>query len=583
MTGLPAIDITGYSSLGEAAFLPDAKGSDTFQLTDSVLWSKGKHYLKAGGEYRWVRSRFDIDADARGDFSFTSGFTGNAFADYLLGDPHTATLNSELYGDIRYRYYGAYFNDDWKVTPKLTLNLGIRYEMETPAAERNNLQSNFVVGPNILIFPNNDIPSTTLIPASLAGQIPAGIDPRALMVSHKNNWAPRAGFAYQLSRDTVIRVGGGLFYAEADANGASSRPVSNPPFRTTYTYTADNIHPTLTFATGFPVNAENPVFFNQSSSALIAWNPYSAVPVVYKWSANLQQQVGKFLVDAGYVGTKSTHLMVQYDIDQDYPGGTSTAARRPFPGFNTITYQDSMGNAEYDSLQLRVQRRYSNGISLLMSYTWSKSIDLGSGALVADLTFRNVDDVGWERAVSSGSVPQRFVTSYTYALPVGRGKTFDFKNRVLGGVLGNWQLNGITTIRDGQPFTPVLSTSSANTGAARPNWNPFAGSSTFQPSVNDWFYLGAFSTPKQYDYGNSGRDILYGPGAINFDASIFRRFNVPRLGESGQVQLRFEGFNIFNHPNFGTPDANISVAQAGSITTLTTSMRVFQAGVKVLF
>jgi hypothetical protein len=288
-------------------------------------------------------------------------------------------------------------------------------------------------------------------------------------------------------------------------------------------------------------------------------------------------------VDAGYVGTKSTHLMVQYDINQDYPGGTSTAARRPYQGFNTITYQDSMGNSEYEALQMRIQRRYSNGISLLVSYTWNKSMDLGSGSLVADLAVRNVDDVGWERAVSSGNVRHRFVTSYTYALPVGRGKPFNFKNRALAGIAGDWQLNGITTIRDGQPFTPVLSTSSANTGTARPNWNPYAGTPGFQPAVNDWFDLAAFTTPKQYNYGNSGRDILYGPGAINFDASLFKRFPVKKLGESAQVQVRFEGFNIFNHPNFGTPNANITVAQAGSITTLTTGVRILQAGVKLLF
>jgi hypothetical protein len=144
-------------------------------------------------------------------------------------------------------------------------------------------------------------------------------------------------------------------------------------------------------------------------------------------------------------------------------------------------------------------------------------------------------------------------------------------------------LNGITTIRDGQPFTVSTSTSSANTGADRPNWNPWAGTPGFQPSVNDWFDLAAFSVQTKYLYANAGRDILYGPGAVNFDASIFKRFDVPKLGESGQVQVRFEGFNIFNHPNFGTPNANISVAQVGTITTLTTSMRVLQAGVKVIF
>jgi hypothetical protein len=583
MTGLTTIAITGYSNLGEAGFLPDAKGSDTFQMNDSVLWSKGKHYIKVGGEYRWVRSRFDIDGNARGSFTFTSAFTGNAFADYLLGDPNSATINSELVGDLRYKYYGAYINDDWKITPKLTLNLGIRYELETPSYERNNLQSNFIVGPNVLIFPNNNIPATTLIPASLAGTIPSGVDPRALMSTHKNNWAPRAGFAYQITPNTVIRVGGGLFYAEADANGASSRPVSNPPFKTTYSYTSDGVHPTLTFATGFPATSENPVFFNAGTSSLISWNPEAAVPVIYKWSANLQQQVGKFLIDAGYVGTKGTHLAVTYNINQDYPGAGSTASRYPYQGFNTINYMDSMGNSEYEALQVRVQRRYSNGMSLLVSYTWNKSIDLGSGNLIGDLAIRNVDDVGWERAVSSGSVPQRFVTSYTYALPAGHGKQFNPKNRIVAGVIGDWQLNGITTIRAGQPFTATTSVSSANTGTARPNWNPSGGTQGFQPSVNDWFDLTAFSLQTQYNYGNAGRDILHGPGAINFDASVFKRFNVPKLGENGQIQVRFEGFNIFNHPNFGTPNGNISVAQAGTITTLTTSMRVFQAGLKIVF
>ena len=583
LTGLPNITITGYSNLGEAAFLPDSKGSDTFQLTDSLIWNKGKHFVKVGGEYRWVRSRFNIDGNARGTFAFTSAFTGNAFADYLLGDPNTATLTSDLIGDLRYRYYGAYVNDDWKVTPKLTLNAGIRYEYESPPFERNDLQSNFIVGPNVLIFPNNNIPPTSLIPASLAGTIPSGVDPRALVKTFKNNWAPRLGVAYQLTRNTVIRVGGGVFYAEADAAGASGRPVSNPPFKTTYTYTSDSIHPTLTFATGFPANAENPGFFNPATSALISSNPGAKVPVVYKWSANVQQQIGSFLIDAGYVGTKGTHLSTSYNINQDYPGGGSTASRYPVQGFNTITYVDSMGNSEYDALQLRVQRRYSNGISLLVSYTWSKSIDLGGGQLLADLAIRNVLNVGWERAVSSGSVPHRFVASYTYALPVGRAKQFFPRNRFVAAVIGDWQLNGITTIRDGQPFTPVLSVSSANTGTPRPNRIASGNLPSGQRSVTDWFDLKAFTTPAQYNYGNSGRDILLGPGAVNFDASIFKRFSLSKLGEGGQLQVRFEGFNIFNHPNFGLPNANVVVAGGGSITTLTTGMRVLQAGAKIIF
>jgi outer membrane receptor protein involved in Fe transport len=586
MTGLPAITLTGYAQLGEAAFLPDTKGSDAFQVTDSLLWTKGKHYFKLGGEYLWHRSRFDIDGDARGLFAFNGQFTGNAFSDYLLGFPNQETLNSELIGDLRYKYYGAYIADDWKVTPKLTLNLGIRWEYEAAPFSTQNLLSNFVVGPNQLIFPNNNLPPTSEIPASLAGEIPPGVDPRALVKNYKNNWAPRAGVAYQLFEHTVIRAGGGIFIAESDAAGASTRPVSNPPFKATYNPPAGNgVQPTFSFASGFPVTAENPALFNQSSGALIGYNPNERPATIYKWSTDVQQEIDKFLLDVGYVGTKGTHLAVAYNINQAIAGAGTQASRFPFQGFNTITYQDAMGNSEYDALQVRVERRWSSGLSLLVSYTWSKSIDLGNGSLIADLTPRNAMNVGWERAVSSGSVPQRFVTSYSYALPIGHGRPLQPQNRVLEAVAGNWQVNGITTIRDGQPFTPATSTNSANTnGRNAPNWNPAASTPGFTQSVNDWFDVAAFSLPVLYTYGNEGRDILRGPGAINFDASFMKTFDVTKLRESARFQLRFEGFNIFNHPNFAIPsNVTIGTAGVGSITTTTTGARILQAGAKLIF
>ena len=581
LTGLPAISISGYASLGEATFLPDAKGSDTFQLTDGLGWNKGAHFIRAGGEHRWVRSRYHIWGNARPTFSFNGAFTGNPVADFLLGDPSSAALSSVLIGDIRYKYYGGYINDDWKVTPKLTLNLGLRYEYWTPAYERNNLQANFVVGPNKLMYVNNNVPPST--PASLAMDVPSNVDNRGLVETHHNNWAPRAGLAYQLFRNTVIRAGAGAFYAEANAAGVSSRPEYNPPFRVGYSYTSDNIHPTLTFATGFPGNAVDPTQLVAGTTTFNAWDPAMAVGLVYHWSFSLQQQIGKFLVDSNYVGSKGTHLSVPYNINADYAGGTSTAARRPYQGFSDINYVDSMGNSEYDAMQLRVQRRYSNGMSLLVSYTWSKAIDLGSGSLIGDLAIRSRDHVGWERAASSSSVPQRLVVSYTYALPAGRGHRFQVSNPVLAGLIGDWQVNGITTIRDGHPFTVTMNVSSANTGQARPNWNPVASTPGFQPSINDWIDLGTFTTPTQYNFGNAGRDILYSPGSVNFDFSLFKRYSVRKLGEAGQVQVRFEGFNILNHPQFGQPNANISTLGAGSITFLTNTMRQLQAGLKVMF
>ncbi len=168
ITGLPQITLTGYAGLGEAAFLPDTKGSDSFQVTDSLAWNHGKHYIRFGAEYLWVRSRFDILGDARGLYAFSGTFTGNAYADFQLGTPSQETLNSELDGDLRSKYYGAYVADDWKITPKLTLNLGLRWEFIGNPYERNNLQSNFIVGPNVLIFPNNKLPPASIFPSSIA-------------------------------------------------------------------------------------------------------------------------------------------------------------------------------------------------------------------------------------------------------------------------------------------------------------------------------------------------------------------------------------------------------------------------------
>jgi hypothetical protein len=581
LTGLPNITMSGYSNLGEATFLPDTKGSDTFQANDGISWTKGAHFLRVGAEFRWVRSRYQIWGNARPTFAFNGAFTGNSFADFLLGDPNTAAISSVIVGDIRYRYYGGYVNDDWKVTPRLTINLGLRYEYWTPAFERHDQNANFVVGPNLLIYANNHVPPST--PTADTMPIPAGIDPRGLARPQRKNFAPRLGLAYQIDTKTVIRAGGGVFYGEHDAAGISSRPEYNPPFRIGYNYTSDQIHPTLTFATGFPANAVDPTQLNIGTTAFNAWDPNMAQPVVYHWNLSLERQIGRFLADANYVGTKGTHLSVPYNINADAPGGTSTAARRPYQGFSDITYLDSMGNSEYEALQLRLQRRYSNGISLLVSYSWSKAIDLGSGSLVGDVgasSIRNRDNVGWERAASSASIPQRLVTSFTYALPVGRGRSYRPASKVLAGFIADWQLNGILTIRDGHPFTVTQSVSSANTGAARPNWDPSVHTTGFQPSINDWFDLAQFTSPTQYNFSNEGRDIIYGPGAVNLDASIFKRF---LIREGKEAQLRLESFNTLNHPQFGQPNTNVSVAAAGSITFLTNTMRQLQIGLKFLF
>jgi len=592
VTGLPNMVITGFSNLGEAAFLPDAKGSDTAMVTDNVLWTHGNHFIKFGGTYRWVRSRFDIAGNARGTFNFDGTFTqnplsrgtsGNAYADFLLGDASGGTLTSIFIGDLRYKYYGGYINDDWKVTPKLTLNLGVRYEIWTPPYERNDQQANFVIGTNKLIYPNNKVPAG--IPASLVENIPSGVDSRGLLDFHKNNWSPRLGLAYQVARNTVIRAGGGMFYAEPDAQGASGRPVANPPFRVTTTYPTDQLHTNLTFQNGYPANALTFQSVDPSSTTFVAYAPDLKPAYYYHWSFGLQQQVSSYLFDANYVGTKGTHLATNYDYNTLFAGvvGSSVASRRPVPGFGTLTYQTSMGNSDYNALQVRVERRYSSGLAMLVAYTYSKSIDLSGGGLVADLHLRDVRNVGLERALSSSDMRNRFVVAYMYDLPFGHGQRFNISNPVLNAVAGDWQLNGITTVHSGQPITPSLSTSSANTGDPRPNRVGNGNLPSDQQSVSRWFDTSAFVRPPDGTFGNSGRDVIISPGAVNFDFSALKKFPVKKLGEAGLIQIRVEMFNILNHPQFGQPSPRVDIPSGATITYLTTPMRTIQFGVKVIF
>lgn len=591
VTGLPNITVSGYTNLGEAAFLPDAKGSDTFMVSDNLLWTHGNHFIKFGGMYRWVRSRFDIAGNARGTFGFDGSFTqnpqsrgnsGNAFADFLIGDASSGTLTNIFIGDLRYKYYGGFINDDWKVTPRLTLNLGVRYELWTPPYERNDQQANFLIGPNKLFYPNNKVPAG--IPASLVTQIPSGVDSRGLQVEHKNNWSPRVGLAYQLAKNTVLRAGGGVFYAEPDAQGASGRPVANPPFRITTTYPTDQVHPNLTFAAGYPAGALSVTTVNPAATTFVAYAPDMNAAYYYHWSFGLQHQIGQFLLDGNYVGTKGTHLSTSYDYNTDYPGGAPVAARRPVQGFGSITYASAAGNSEYNALQMRVERRYASGFTVLGSYTFSKTIDLSGGGLVADLHLRDVTNVFLERGLASSDQTHRFVVGYIYDLPFGRGQRFNIANPVLNAVAGNWQLNGVTTVQSGLPFTPALGSSSANTGDPRPNRYANGNLPSDQRTVNHWFDTAAFlPTPAPYNFGNAGRDIIFAPGGMNFDFSAFKRFLVKQLGEAGEVQFRAEFFNLLNHPQFAPPSARVDVPVGGTISALSTPMRTIQLGLKVIF
>jgi hypothetical protein len=293
--------------------------------------------------------------------------------------------------------------------------------------------------------------------------------------------------------------------------------------------------------------------------------------------------VNRYVMEANYVGTKGNDLVTTYNVNAALPGPGSVASRRPYQGLGDINYSLPLDTSSYNALEARVERRYSSGFSFLGSYTFSKTMDIGGESLVGDLSLRDARNVAAERSLSSGDMRHRFVASALYDLPFGKGRRFPIENKVLNAVAGDWQLNGILTIHTGQPFTPTIATSTANTGAARPNRIANGNLPSDQQSVTRWFDKSAFTTPTLYNFGNAGRNVLIGPGASNLDFSVFKIFPLRFLGEGRQLQFRAEAFNMLNHPQFGTPNARVDIAQGGVISSLSNDMREIQFALKVVF
>jgi hypothetical protein len=589
--GLPGISISGYASLGETSFVPNGKIAEVLQFKDDISWIRGAHSFKAGGQYQWVRSFFDISNAARGTFSFTPVFTqnpqnrpptGDAFADFSLGIPASASISRPNEGDVRQKYVSFFFQDDWKATSRLTLNLGLRYEIWTPRFERTGLQANFLPGSGKFIYANNAIPAS--IPSSITANVPDGVDSRTLVKPDANNFAPRVGLAYHVTGKTVVRAGGGIFYSSPAFPGVGATLPGNPPFAINSDFPTDQITPNITFASGFPATALNVDSINPVTAA---WKGFATdFPLAYvsKWSFGVQREIGQFLLDTNYVGTKGTHFYVHYDLNSPAAGAGAVQVRRPYEALGGIAFTTPAGASTYQALQVRLERRYRGGFALLTSYAYSKAIDIGGEQLGGgDLVYRDVRNIFSERGLAGFDTRQRFVTSFLYDLPFGKGKRYGLANPVLDLIAGNWQLNGILTLHGGQPFTPALGFSTANTGNPRPDRLRDGNLPAGERSIRAWFDKTAFAAAPSYNFGNAGRNILIGPGAANFDASIFKRFPLKWLGEGKELQFRAEAFNSFNHPQFDIPNARVDIPQGATITALASPMREMQIGLKLLF
>ena len=575
---IPIFSPANFTGIGQSRSLPIFRRENTFQYMDGLTWTHGKHAVKFGGDIRRRQITEYQTNRGNGRFNFSTGFTampgvssGNAMASFALG---YATLIEQdftlAWPGIRGIESGLYIADDWRVTKKLTLNLGLRWEYYSPYDEVANRWSNF------------DAATATIL---VAGR--NGVSNTAGVKRDFKDYAPRFGFAYQLDSQTVVRGGYGIFYNPNGTGGAALRLDRHPPYGPIYSVSPGDEFVATRVSDGFPA-APVPNFAALAApvGSVIGVIPTFRSAYAQQFNFTLEREIAPahLLLKAAYVGNLGRRLGTTYNLNQPVPGPGGTGPRRPYFAVNPlladVTYQVSDGLSNYNALQLTAEKRLSQGLTMLIGYTWAHAIDntgteFGGGTgTPQDPRCRNCD-----RGNSAQDIRHRFTASYTYNLPIGKGRAFLNKDGVANAILGGWQTNGFVTLQTGLPFTPALQTSTTNGTGSRPD-RIASGNLSSGQNIKNWFDVTAFATPAPFTYGNSGRDILFGPGRVDFTMSLFKDF---RIREQAKLQFRAEAFNVFNTPQFGQPNGSIGNAQAPVISSIVGNPRQLQVALVLRF
>lgn len=548
--GLPTIVVSGFETLGGPTNEPRGRVSQAYQLVDAVVWNRGSHTFKTGLDYRRPLVRSYNDQFSRGRLSF------NNLADLLAGVPAPSTTSIARGATRRDTYtnnLGAFLQDDWKVSGRLTLNLGLRYEYNGPFSEKFNRIANF-------------IPARGLI------RVGQGLD--TLYERDWNNFAPRFGFAFDPLRTgkTVLRGGYGLYYdapsqdfflAQSFTNGnVGTNPVSGLG-----TFTV-NFTGAVPFGTGVDIfgSANTPV----PPFTVFGVDQHMRSPYVQSYNFNVQQTiVDGTVLQVGYVGSKGAKLFRVRNINQAVAGTVGTIQqRRPFnsvyPQFAGIYQLEASASARYNALQVLLRRRLSKGLTLFASHVWSHSIDDASNGFcscTAGVSLpQNNFDTRPEKAVSGFDQRQRFTLNFVYDLDFLSHALRAWPKRLTEG----WQFSGIYTVASGLPITPFWNGAAPSGSGESSNDRPnVVGNANNGPKRWDaWFNTAAFAPAPAGTFGNAGRNTIIGPRTNVADFSVLKS---TRIGERFRLQFRSEFFNIFNHPNFALPNVTVNSSGFGTI------------------
>jgi hypothetical protein len=568
--GLSFIRVSGFSPLGHEFNNPQASVSNTFQVIDQVSHIRGVHLIKFGLEFRGLQQNGFRDVQSRGLLQFLGVFTGNPLADLLLGLP-TVTGVAQLDNPqhLRAESYAIFFHDNYRVRPNLTLTAGLRYEYNSPPVDVDDRANTY------------DAATGQLVRVGTAGI------PRSGYRDDRNNFAPRIGLAWTPGRgNTAIRAGYGIYFDQSALASGEGLYFNAPffDFRLFFSLPPQGPFPgyTLTLTDPFPLST----FPITLPASALTFQRDLRTPYAQHWNLSVQQRLGSTRsLEIAYVGTKGTRLVSARDINQPAPSPV-VPNLRPNPLFDDIVAIESRSSSTYHALQARFQQRFWCGMTMLASYTLSKSIDDASNffASATDPNFpQDSNNLRGERGLSNFDTRQRFSLGYTFDIPLGQLQQRPWAARVLG----NWQTNGILVMQSGRPFTVALlpELDQSNTGRSilgfgandRPNivGNPRVS----DPSASGWFDPGAFALPAFGSFGDAGRNILEGPGLATVNVSLVKTF---RPHERASVQFRTEAFNLFNRSNFDQPDNFFGSPTFGQILSAQSPRRL-QFGLKLLF
>lgn len=635
----PGIAPANYYTLGDAAQGQTRAGGFTvFSLGINNTKILGNHVLVFGGEGRLLQAN-DVESGAStGNFSFTNAITqgpnpnvatstgGNSIASLLLGiGSGTMQINSKNAATAS-KYYGAYIQDDWKALPRLTLNLGLRYDLDIPRTERYNRMETFDP------FVPSPLAAQTGLTGLTGGVVFSGIDgnSRRQFSPQWANFGPRVGFAYQLDTNTVVRGAYGVYFGPSIRSAFATIGQEGFGSTTTYTGSPNGLTPSVYLSNPFPSGLNLPTGSSQGLLTGIGSsfeNPLTGdnkVGYTQNWDLDIQRQLPfNVLVDAAYVGSHGVHLnksgendwnanqltssalalgsQLQQSVANPFYGIIQTGAESgktiprsyleaPFPQFTAVYLSYLSGGYElYNSFQLKVDKRLSNGLNFLVSFTGQKQLDDYSGIEnVGNITggIQNIYNPQAEYAVSSNDISKSLVISGVYALPFGRGQQLGANwSRPLDALVGGWQINGILTEHTGFPLSPsTQNTSNSGSNVLRPNLtgvSPVVHGSV-RSRLNGYLNTAAFSQPAPFTFGDAPRTLsdVRAPGTHNLDFSVFKNFTAM---EKVNVQFRAEAFNLLNQVVFSSPNMVFTSGQFGVITSQANTPREIQFALKVLF